>query len=123
MPIVTFKQIETTTLYDYIGRHITWSIKTFGEGDHLEGLLNHIEKEIQEVRAEISPVERTKELVDIIILAIDAMWRQGFTSGEIVNMLLDKQNVNAQRNWPKITDPSKPTEHIRKNGYQTWEKE
>jgi hypothetical protein len=106
-------QIEHETLRQYIVEHIQWSREVFGEGNHTEGLLKHIEKEIQEVRSEDLPVHRCRELVDIIILALDAMWREGFTAEEIVSALIEKQNINKGRKYPKITDPGQPTEHLR----------
>lgn len=118
-------QVESETIREYIQRHIQWSVETFGEGEHLEGLLKHIEKECNEVRNEvdnasanfISEEEANKnilnELADIVILTVDAMWRQGFTPEQIAYALLEKQKINMRRKWTKITDPSQPTEHIR----------
>lgn len=106
-------QVEQETLRQYIVEHMQWSRETFGEGAHTEGLLRHIEKEVQEVRSEELAVHRMRELVDIIILTLDAMWREGFTAEEIVSALIEKQNINKKRKYPKITDPDQPTEHLR----------
>lgn len=133
------KQVEGTTLVMYIIAHMNWSRETFGEGHHFDGLMKHIIKEVQEARSSYADVkgytgDMTKstnervnlvsiaknevlyKLVDIIILALDAMWRLGFNQFEIVEALIEKQNINKKRRYPKITDPSQPTEHIREEG-------
>jgi predicted house-cleaning noncanonical NTP pyrophosphatase (MazG superfamily) len=105
--------ITSQTIYDYIFNHRKWSLKTFGNGDHLEGLLKHISKEVEEVREADSNEEKLEELIDIIILSIDAAWRLGFFPYEITSVLIEKHNRNKTRTYPKITDPNEPTEHIR----------
>jgi len=110
------------TIEEYVQMHILWSQKTFGEGEHLEGLLKHIVKEVEEVREVAGDfIQRNtgekklavaKELTDIIILAIDAMWRQGFTAEEISSFLQVKQQINFERKYPPITNQDEPTEHI-----------
>lgn len=109
----TVYQIQHETILEYIRTHVEWSDRTFGVGDHTEGLLKHIQKEIEEVR-EISPYSIT-EWVDIIILAIDGAHRQGYSPMQIASMLIEKQNINANRKYPKITNPDEPTEHIQED--------
>ena len=118
------QNFEETTLGEYIQMHIEWSGKTFGEGSHTEGLLKHIEKEVAEVREayyqgtteQISQQqfnqEAAKEFVDIIILSIDAMWRQGLSADQIAHLLCTKQQINFERVYPAITNQDEPTEHI-----------
>jgi hypothetical protein len=114
-------QIEHETLREYIHEHIEWSRATFEGGTHFEGLMKHIEKEVNEARDAyynaaqeiVLAKEILVELVDIVILSIDAMWRLGFTPEQIARALIEKQNINKGRRYPKITDESQPTEHLR----------
>lgn len=114
-------QLEKETMLEYVREHVKWSEETFGKGERTEGLLKHIEKEIQEAREAdfyigIAPEAGDclkMELVDIIILALDATWRLGFTPEQIISALIEKQNINKAREWPQETRPNQPTEHIR----------
>lgn len=110
---LSLKEIEGRTIKQYVQAHVNWSIETFGLPEHTEGLLRHIEKECQEIRAENTTIGKAKEFVDIIILAIDAMWRLGLTPREIAAALIEKQQINEDRKYPPITDENEPTEHIR----------
>jgi hypothetical protein len=60
-----------------VQHQIDWSLSTFGEGAMTERVLKHIEKEIQEVRAEPYKLE---EWIDIALLALDGAWRTGATA-------------------------------------------
>lgn len=109
----SIKQVETETLLQYIHRHKKWSKKTFGYdglGDRVEGVLKHIEKEINEVRNDPNDL---MEAIDILILGFDLAWRMGYTPNEIVSALIEKQNINRERKWPVNVDKDKPTEHIK----------
>lgn len=111
----TLNNIEHETILSYITKHMEWSRETFGDnegevGQHTEGLLKHIESEVQEIRKSPSDL---MEYVDILILVFDAMWRRGFTPREIVAAIIEKQNINKLREYPKITSASEPTEHVR----------
>lgn len=117
----TLYQIEQETIQQYIRDHVIWSTGTFGGEEHTEGLLKYIEKEVNEVREayynvtqEAAIVETVMmEAIDIIILALDLVWRLGFTPEQITSALIEKQNINKLRAYPKITNPDQPTEHIR----------
>jgi len=117
---------------NYVSRQRKWSKQTFGTEQRTEGIMKHIEKEVNEVRECLKSIDqendklvidlnKVKELhieclyecIDIIILAIDAAWRMGFSSFEIEQALADKQIKNYRRKWPKDSDPNKPTEHIK----------
>jgi len=113
----------------YVARHRRWSQETFGKGEHTIGLLEHIKKECDEVLEAKKVLEHPDniyksrenkekllyEVIDIIILAIDLAWRLDFTLDEIESALFKKQVKNMIHKWPKITDPNKPTEHIKEN--------
>jgi predicted house-cleaning noncanonical NTP pyrophosphatase (MazG superfamily) len=109
-------EILSKTIFQYIREHREWSMNTFGPNDHLEGLLKHIQEEIQEIREAKSRQEQLMEIIDIIILSIDAAWRIGFPPDEIVSVLIEKQNINRTRKYPRITDESQPTRHIKSEG-------
>lgn len=91
---------------------MNWSIETFGPGNHVEGIIDHINKEFEEIREQPQDLE---EWTDIIILAIDGAWRSGHTPTQITNMLSYKQNKNMGRKWPdwRTAEPGKAIEHIR----------
>jgi len=95
-------------LFDYINRQKRWSKQTFGDTPRTEGVLRHIEKEIQEVR---DAPQDCEEWVDIIILALDGAWRAGFTPYEICQTMLRKQAKNMKRTYLKTPDDV-PSEHI-----------
>lgn len=90
-----------------------WSENTFGPGERTEGVLKHIEKEIDEVRKEPHSIE---EWADIVILAMDGARRSAHADGVLFeNALLAKLGKNKNRKWPdwRTADKDKPIEHIR----------
>lgn len=87
-----------------------WALETFGPGDHTRGLLEHIEKEIEEIRADPTDVE---EWVDIIVLAMEGAWRATGAFPERVAATFErKMEKNENRKWPDNFDPNKAIEHI-----------
>ncbi len=117
------KMSEPFNLEEYIFDHIKWSYETFGPGRRTVGLSEHIKKELNEVAENPTDVV---EWIDIVILGIDGAWRsiagdETTLSDERVQNLARiicfemkvKQNANILRLWPKNTDQSLPTEHIR----------
>lgn len=93
----------------YITRQIAWSRKTFGPGKRTEGILKHIEKEIQEVREE---PDKPDEWLDIVILALDGAWRTGASVIDIIDYLVRKQEINFSRKFPYPESEDHPSEHI-----------
>lgn len=96
----------------WILKHITWSFHTFGPEQRTEGVLNHIRKEIEEIRdCPADPLE----WIDIIILAIDGAWRSGLTARAIITALNLKQEENMSRKWSdwRTLSEDEPIEHIR----------
>ena len=96
----------------HIARQRAFSEKTFGPGARLNGVLDHIAKELEEVRK--SPEDVT-EWADIIILAIDGAWRSGHSPQAIIDAVIAKQAKNEARDWPdwRTADPDKAIEHVR----------
>lgn len=89
-----------------------WSSATFGPGDRFDGVMDHISKELEEVRENPGAVG---EWIDVAILALDGAWRQGHDPQTIAEALLLKYERNRQRTWPdwRTADPNIAIEHDR----------
>lgn len=108
---------EGNDLIKIIERQRSWSCDVFGPTtiDRTEGIIKHIEEECDEARKAENRNDKLKELVDIIILALDAAWRLGFQPLEIVSEIRLKMLVNKMRKWPnwQTADPEHPMNHTR----------
>lgn len=102
----------TFDLIRHLQRQKEWSEKTFGPSDRAKGVLDHIGKEIAEVRANPKSLE---EWIDIAILALDGAWRAGYSPIEIAVALNAKQEKNESRQWPDWRNLSEDQaiEHVR----------
>ena len=135
-----------TDLIAYLTRQGAFSRATFGPGPRTEGVLKHIESEIEEVRraaAEGDLDELVKEWTDIAILGLDGLIRavraseEAFnaqrmlylarpyiTHDEVAQIAVDnivaKQAKNEMRDWPDWRGKSEdqPIEHDRSQGVQ-----
>ena len=135
-----------TDLIAHLTRQGAFSRATFGPGPRTEGVLKHIESEIEEVRraAEEGDLdELVKEWTDIAILGLDGLIRavrareEAFnaqrmlslarpyiTHDEVARIAVDnivgKQAKNEMRNWPDWRGKSEdqPIEHDRSQGVQ-----
>lgn len=94
-------------LFSFLVKRNRWSLKTFGEGKKTTGILKHIHAELDEVQAK--PDDLT-EWVDVILLAFDGAYRQGFTPYDVCNAIEAKHEINTKREWPKVAD-DEPTFH------------
>lgn len=99
-------------LAKFIADQREWSKRTFGETPRTEGILAHIAKEMDEVRAD--PTDVT-EWIDIVILALDGAWRAGHSPEEICQAMKAKQAKNFARTYPQTPD-DQPSEHIKEEG-------
>lgn len=90
-----------------------WSDRTFGPGRRTEGVLKHIEKEVEEVRR--TNGEDLSEWIDLIILAVDGATRAGFSGEQVTLAYHQKMRENRDRRWPDWRNFSEdePIEHIR----------
>lgn len=97
---------------NYLEDQREFSLRTFGPGTRLAGVLDHIAKELEEVRAQPLDLE---EWADLIILAFDGVLRQGFLPSQIIAAIHAKHAVNKARTWPdwRSADPDKAIEHVR----------
>lgn len=98
--------------HEHLVRQYNFSQETFGPGPRLAGVINHIGKEIAEVREHPHDVS---EWADLIILAFDGALRQGFMPQVILNAVRDKQEINEHREWPdwRLFSQDKAIEHVR----------
>ena len=116
----------------HLTRQAVFSRGTFGPGPRTNGVLDHMEKEIAEVRKELNFVLSdsdlsgvAKEQVDLVILALDGLIRSvwamypvqdsEFVAKESWAMITEKQAKNELRDWPdwRTADPNKAIEHVR----------
>lgn len=114
--------------YDFVQhlhRQAVFSKTTFGPGARTEGVLDHISKEIEEVKTARAGGERIYEWTDIVILALDGLLRDIAntypednyeTVAQIaMEFIRNKQVTNEMRDWPdwRKSDPNKAIEHVR----------
>ena len=105
---------EFFDLIPWLERERQFSEKAFGPGDRLGGVLDHMAKEMEEVRA--SKGKDLEEWIDLVFLALDGAWRStGASPSDICEMLLAKLEKNEKRTWPdwRALSPDKAIEHDR----------
>lgn len=113
--VEAFGETVPTTPFDLVAhlvRQREFSLKTFGPGPRLKGVIDHIRKELVEIEADPTDL---KEWVDLILLAFDGAWRAGHSPTQIVAGINAKQSKNEGRDWPdwRTADPDKAIEHVR----------
>lgn len=109
-----------------------WSFRTFGPGERLAGVLQHLYKELHEIGGsdmmheiamrgpggwvhDASP-GAADEWADLIILAIDGAMRQGIEPDVLIEAYHAKMSVNmSEREWPDWRDfgQDEAIEHVR----------
>ena len=113
-------------LKQHLIRQMKFSHATFGPGQRMEGVLDHMKKEIVEV---IDSGGDSDEWVDLVLLALDGLTRRfAYLEGtdtyslplevaaeEAVRAIVAKQEANEGRTWPDWTtaDPNIAIEHDR----------
>jgi hypothetical protein len=104
--------VMTDSLTEMLIRQREWSEQTFGPGTRLQGVLDHIRKELTEIEEHPDDVS---EWIDVVILALDGAWRSGSSPEQIVAALLAKYAKNRAREWPdwRTASPDKAIEHVR----------
>lgn len=103
---------EVFNLVTHLERQRAFSLETFGPGERLAGVLAHIRKELGEIEAKPADI---MEWADLLLLAFDGAWRQGFEPSTICAALSVKLAINQRREWPdwRQADPNAPIEHVR----------
>ena len=104
--------VETFDLVAHLQRQREFSERTFGPGQRVQGVTDHIAKELIEVRESGGDL---KEWVDVIILGLDGAWRSGATPEQIIEAIVAKQTKNEGRTWPdwRTAEPDTAIEHVR----------
>lgn len=113
----------------YLQGQREWSEDTFGPGNRTEGVVEHIIKELTEIvgvdfvrevagREWVRNREMTpdpSEFVDVVILALDGLWRAGYEPQETINAIVTKQMLNETRKWPdwRTFTEARAIEHVR----------
>lgn len=89
-----------------------FSEAAFGPGERSDGVCDHIEKELAEVRAKPHDLS---EWIDIATLALDGAWRAGHRPEAIASGLATKLRRNMARTWPdwRQAELGKAIEHDR----------
>lgn len=103
---------NTYDLVAHLDRQRAFSAKAFGPGARVEGISDHIKKELAEVA---EAPEDLSEWIDIVLLGLDGAWRAGHSSMAIAEGLADKLVKNERRQWPdwRTADRNKAIEHNR----------
>lgn len=109
-------------LVSHLERQIAFSRKTFGPHERRMGIIDHIDKELDEVEASDGA---PSEWIDVVLLALDGLWRAmaakspELTDHEIAAMvcfmLVHKQGKNEARQWPdwRTLAENEAIEHIK----------
>lgn len=99
-------------LVSHLYRQRKFSIDTFGPGKRTLALIDHIQKELIEIEQNPNIPE---EWIDVLLLALDGLWRTGFAPEQIAQLIDTKQTKNENRKWPdwKTSTKDKAIEHIR----------
>ena len=82
---------------EHLERQRAFSLNTFGPGKRAAGVVDHIRKELKEIEA--NPSDLT-EWIDVVLLACDGAWREGYSAKEIAAALAAKLAKNESRTWP-----------------------
>ena len=100
------------SIQEYVRRQRRWSKETFGPGPLDDGIIDHISKELEEIKQSPGDIS---EWTDVAILALDGAWRNGYTPEEVAQSIFDKFLKNTQRKWPdwRKATSGKAIEHIR----------
>lgn len=118
------------SLEQHLIRQIAFSRATFGPGTRTEGVIDHIRKELVEIEAANPGIDRAKEWVDVVLLALDGLWREvGYgVPGHVATTdacakssavrIVEKLAKNELRDWPdwRTADPTKAIEHVKTEG-------
>lgn len=116
----------TLDLKQHLIRQMVFSKATFGPGARTAGVLDHIAKEIEEVRDSVDTLKHVEEWVDLVILSLDGLTRAIWAGGDYqmtadeaadhaAKALVGKQAKNERRSWPdwRKAAANKAIEHVR----------
>lgn len=105
------------TIGEFMNAQKDWSEKTFGPAEIRGpiGPLKHLAKEAVESQEAVGTDHLLEELADCLFLLVDATWRSGYWSTDLLRAAYDKLDKNKERTWPdwKTADPNAAIEHVR----------
>jgi NTP pyrophosphatase (non-canonical NTP hydrolase) len=105
------------SLGEFANAQKDWSEKTFGPAEHRGplGPLKHLAKEAVESQEAIGSDHLLEELADCLFLLIDAAWRSGYWTDDLLGAAYLKLEKNKERTWPdwRKADANAPIEHVR----------
>jgi len=120
-----------TDFVEYLARQVAVSRCNFGPNERTLGVIDHIEKELKEIKAEDTPEGRAQEWNDVVLLALDGATRamreairaRGTlepTADDIAREVVlaikrKQQGKNELRDWPdwRTVPEDKAIEHKR----------
>ena len=110
--------MQSYDLVAHMLRQRAFSRATFGPGMRTKGVVDHIRKELIEIEG--APDDLT-EWVDVVLLALDGLWRcaEGRANPVPIEVAIGaieaKQSKNERRDWPdwRTADPDKAIEHVK----------
>lgn len=99
-------------LVAHLHRQREFSLRTFGPGARVNGVIAHIRKELIEIESAPRDLE---EWIDVAMLALDGAWRAGYEPADIALALATKLTINELRTWPdwRTVAPDQAIEHVR----------
>ena len=111
---ISVLNMKNFDLIKHLERQKSFSLKTFGPGFRTTGVINHITKELEEIKNDPFDLE---EWIDVILLAMDGAWRTGASPEQIAQMIEFKQTKNESRKWPdwKTLSETDPIEHVKED--------
>lgn len=111
-----------TNFANYLQRVMAFSVATFGPGRRQAGIIDHIEKELREIKT-APDGKAIDEWVDVIHLGLDGAWRELDDQGvdwdliptRIAYKIARKQSIKEQRKYPdwRTAPYNKAIEHVR----------
>ena len=82
-------------------KHKEWSLNQFGKKDSPLGPINHMGKEVEELKKD---PQDAMEYADILILLMDAWLTIGKGPEELLDAVNEKIDINRARVWPDKPD-------------------
>ena len=79
---------------EYLARQVAVSRCNFGPNERTLGVIDHIEKELKEIKAEDTPQGRAEEWIDVALLALDGATRAM------------REAIRAREKYPCTLDPT-----------------
>lgn len=103
---------EGYDLVQHLYRQRAFSEVAFGPGTRTLAIIDHIQKELNEIH--ITPLD-VEEWIDVVLLALDGAWRAGHSPQAIADALEAKLAKNEKRTWPdwRTADPNKGINHVK----------